>query len=203
MSYKEEASMAAPILETNKRMLSSGEVARFCGVHFRTVIRWIEKGSLKAHKLPGRGNNRIAEEDFLTFLKDNNLPIPTEFKKNKERVLIVDDDHAVGAAIERVLRRGGFDTKMVYDGFSAGNMLATFEPDVLTLDLQMPQVNGFEVLDFITSQPRYSDLKILVVSALADEELKKAKEHGAHDCLSKPFENKELLERVSELLKQT
>ncbi len=195
--------MDTPIQDTNKtRMFSSGEVAQFCGVHFRTVIRWIEKGSLKAHKLPGRGNNRISEQDFLKFLKDNDLPIPTEFKKNKDRVLIVDDDHAMGAAIERVLKRGGFDTKVVNDGFSAGNMLATFEPAAMTLDLHMPHMNGFDVLDFISSQSCYDDLKILVVSALADERLSQAKEHGAHDTLSKPFENKDLLMKVSDLLKE-
>ncbi len=195
--------MDTQILDTHKtRMFSSGEVAQFCGVHFRTVIRWIEKGSLKAHKLPGRGNNRISEKDFLEFLKDNDLPIPTEFKKNKDRVLIVDDDHAMGAAIERVLKRGGFDTKVVNDGFSAGNMLATFEPAVMTLDLHMPHMNGFDVLDFIASQSCYDDLKILVVSALADERLAQAKEHGAHDVLSKPFENKKLLAKVTDLLKE-
>jgi len=63
-------------------------------------------------------------------------------------------------------------------------------------------MNGFDVLDFISSQSCYDDLKILVVSALADERLSQAKEHGAHDTLSKPFENKDLLMKVSDLLKE-
>ena len=86
-----------------KKVLTSGDVARYCGVHFRTVIRWIDKGSLKAYKLPGRGNNRIEEQDFVDFLKTHGLPIPEEFQYGADRVLIVDDDHAMAAAIQRVL----------------------------------------------------------------------------------------------------
>lgn len=195
--------MAALDCENNTcRILSSGDVARYCGVHFRTVIRWIEKGSLKAYKLPGRGNNRIEERDFLTFLSANNLPVPPEFKKANKRILIVDDDHAMGAAMQRVLKRAGFETLVAHDGFSAGNMLANFEPVLMTLDLNMPGMSGFDVLEFISQEKSYKYLKVLVVSALGDDQLQRAKTAGANECLSKPFENKQFLQTVSQLINQ-
>ncbi len=184
------------------RILSSGDVARYCGVHFRTVIRWIEKGSLKAYKLPGRGNNRIEERDFLEFLSTNNLPVPPEFKKANKRILIVDDDHAMASAMQRVLKRSGFETQVAHDGFSAGSMLANFEPVLMILDLSMPGMSGFDVLDFIGQDKNYKYLKVLVVSALEDGQLQRAKRAGANDCLSKPFDNKHLLQKVSELSNQ-
>lgn len=190
--------MSAP-----KRVLTSGEVARFCGVHFRTVIRWIDKGSLKAYKLPGGGNNRIEEQDFIAFLKSNDLPIPEEFQYSNNRILIVDDVHAMAAAIQRVLRRAGFETMVAHDGFSAGHLLASFKPTLMTLDLSMPGMNGFEVLAFMAKEGTYKDVKVLVVSALEDETLALAQAAGAHECLRKPFENKTLVAAVNRILAVT
>ena len=64
-----------------KQILTTGEIARYCGVNFRTVIRWIERGRLKAYQLPGRGDNRVTVEDFIDFLKVNSMPIPEEFSQ--------------------------------------------------------------------------------------------------------------------------
>jgi excisionase family DNA binding protein len=66
--------------KVEKRTLTTGEIAQYCGVNFRTVIRWIKRGYLDAFQLPGRGDNRIEVEDFLVFLKKNNIPIPKEFR---------------------------------------------------------------------------------------------------------------------------
>lgn len=60
--------------------LTTGEVASFCDVNFRTVIRWIKRGHLKAYQLPGRGDNRIVIKDFLQFLVEHSMPIPDQFQ---------------------------------------------------------------------------------------------------------------------------
>ena len=52
---------------TDKNTLTTGEAAKYCGVNFRTVIRCIERGHLKAYKLPGRGDNRIPVKDCVRF----------------------------------------------------------------------------------------------------------------------------------------
>ena len=44
-----------------KEILTTGDIAKYCNVNFRTVVRWVERGLLKSHKLPGRGDNRIQE----------------------------------------------------------------------------------------------------------------------------------------------
>ena len=188
------------LAEKNKRVLSSGDVARYCGVHFRTVIRWIEKGRLKGYKLPGRGNNRIDEEDFITFLKDNKMPIPDGLLNENKRVLIVDDERPMAAAIQRVLRNAGYETEIAYDGFQAGSLLTSFKPSLMTLDLSMPNMNGFEVLEYMKYKEQFKNVKVLVISALDDKELNRAKDAGAHACVSKPFQKKYLLEEVEKVL---
>lgn len=66
-----------------KRALTTGEIAKFCGVNFRTVIRWIEKGYMSAYKLPGRGDNRVTIDEFLRFLESNNMPVPDSLLPKK------------------------------------------------------------------------------------------------------------------------
>ena len=193
--------MVSRVLATdNKRVLSSGDVARYCGVHFRTVIRWIEKGRLKGYKLPGRGNNRIDEEDFLAFLKDNNMPIPDELAAENRRILIVDDEVPMASAIQRVLRNAGYETEIAYDGFQAGMLLSSFKPALMTLDLSMPHMNGFEVLEYMKYKEQFQNVKVLVISALNDQQLDKAKNAGANACVSKPFQKKHLIEEVEKIL---
>ena len=58
--------------------LTTTEVADYCGVHFRTVIRWINKGILIGFKLPGRGDNRVLVQDLANFMITNEIPIPDE-----------------------------------------------------------------------------------------------------------------------------
>lgn len=188
---------------SSKQVLTTGDIAKLCNVHFRTVIRWIERGRLKAYKLPGRGNNRVEVKDFILFLNENNMPIPAEFTAANKRILIVDDDVAMSNALQRVLKHAGYETKLAGDGFQAGDLLASFRPALMTLDLNMPNMDGFSVLKYIRSKHEYKNLKIVVISALDQEYLDKAMECGAHQCLTKPFENQTLLDTVKVLIDQS
>jgi len=108
-----------------KRVLTTGEIAEYCGVNFRTVIRWIKRGQLKAYQLPGRGDNRIELHDFVAFLNNYKMPMPDDLQQDQpRRVLVVDDDLSSSQAIERTLCRAGFETEIAMDGFSAEENLA-------------------------------------------------------------------------------
>ena len=182
--------------------LTTGDIAKYCGVNFRTVIRWIDKGHLKAFKLPGRGNNRIQVQDFLSFLQNNHMPIPEKLRQFTRRVLVVDDDPSMAETIRRTLHVARFEAKAVNSGFQAGAALSTFLPAVMTLDLQMPGLNGFDVLKFVRNDENLSRVKVLVISAADKTELHRALECGADDVLEKPFEWEELINRVNKLLDQ-
>jgi two-component system response regulator VicR len=180
------------------RTLTTGDIAKYCDVNFRTVIRWIEKGHLKAFKLPGRGNNRVMVSDFIAFMKLHDMPIPPEFHQHTKRILIVDDDKPMAKSIQRILRAAGFETHLAYNGFEAGDALRSFLPELMTLDLSMPGLDGMEVLRYVRKEPDFSTLKILVISALPD--IDKALAAGADDILAKPFERQVLLEKIDTLL---
>ena len=184
-----------------KRTLTTGEIAQYCGVNFRTVIRWIKRGLLKAYQLPGRGDNRVAVEDFLEFLRENKMPVPPEFRDagRERRVLIVDDDPKVARNIQRVLRRAEFETEIAHDGFRAGVLFESFLPAVMTLDLKMAGLGGLEMIRFVRGTSSLKDIKILVVSAMPRDELQEALAAGADAAIEKPFKNQELVQRVEEL----
>ena len=179
-----------------RRMLTTGEIGKFCGVNFRTALRWIARGQLKAHKLPGRGDHRIVVEDFIAFLKEHKMPIPIELGTIKDRVLIVDDDLAMAKSIERILKKAGFTTMIADNGFRAGALLGTFRPAVITLDLQMPGLGGMDVLRFVRGSEHLAATRILVVSAMPQEQLGEAMKAGANDVLAKPFRNDVLVKKV-------
>ena len=184
------------------KSLSTGEIAKYCDVNLRTVIRWIDKGELKGYKLPGRGNNRVQQEDFVAFLQAHQMPVPPEFQNLQPKILIVDDEVQVAKAIQRVVKRLGFDNQIATDGFKAGTLLGAYQPSLMTLDLSMPGLDGFEVLKFTRSQAAFTHLKILVISALDDAHLTRALDSGADATLSKPFNNDELKTNIHALLGQ-
>ena len=184
---------------TKVNSLTTGDIAKYCDVNLRTVIRWINKGSLKGYKLPGRGNNRVTVESFVAFLKENNMPIPAEFVANNKTILIVDDDENMANAIKRVLKKNAFQCDIANNGFLAGSKLMQQKPSLMTLDLTMPGLNGFDLLKHLRAEKQFNDLKILVISALPEEQLNNAMALGANAVLSKPFKNEELLNLVNKL----
>lgn len=188
--------------EPENETLTTGEVAKYCGVNFRTVIRWIEKGYLKSYKLPGRGDNRIPVADFIRFLEEQGMPVPTELKPEptQSKVLVVDDDEGMASAIRRTLRRAGYEVECAANGLEAGMKLERFRPAVMTLDLQMPHMGGYEVLKAIRHNPELRDMRVLVISGLSENELEDALVQGADRILQKPFSNEALVRHVSELL---
>lgn len=186
------------------KTLKPGEIAEYCDVHHRTVSRWIANGQLKGHKLPGRGNYRVQLEDFLSFLQKQKMPTPTalltETQQTAKKIMIIDDEPAFRAAIKRALYGKDYEITLAEDGFQAGVKLMQQKPDLITLDLDMPGLNGFEVLTFIRQMPELALLKVIVISGLAEDELAKAKANGADAVLSKPFENSTLSNVIADLL---
>ncbi len=187
--------------QSKSKALTTGEVAKYCDVNFRTVIRWIERGVLEAYQLPGRGDNRVPVDAFLRFLEENNMPIPDGFQvQENSRILIIEDEEKMARSIERVLRRLGFETEIAENGFIAGALLLSYKPALVTLDLRMPGLNGFDVLKYIRNKPQLKHLKVLIVSGELPNQLERAVKEGADDSLAKPFSNSDLEAKVKALI---
>ena len=182
--------------------LTTGEIAQYCHMTYRTVLKWVASGKLKAYRTPGN-HSRVEVKDFLDFLKQYNMPVPSELRSNgvKKRILIVDDDKGMVHAIKRVLVTGGkFEIETAYDGFDAGRKFSEFKPDLVLLDIKMPGLDGYEVCSLIRKDIANKDVKILIMSGIMDEEgAKRVMKLGANDYLAKPFDNKELKMKLQNL----
>jgi DNA-binding response OmpR family regulator len=125
--------------------------------------------------------------------------IPTDaLESGKRKILVVDDDPDLVDMISRVLEKDGrFEVKVARNGFDAGMLVKEYQPDLIVLDVMLPDINGREVCQRIRSDSNLADVKIICISGMVEQdkvqELKKA---GANDFLQKPFEMEQLIERI-------
>lgn len=115
----------------------------------------------------------------------------------RARVLIVDDDEEFAAAIALVLRHEGLIVRSVHDPLKVIDMLNSFPPEMMLLDVNMPGMNGFDVCKMLRATPRWQDLPIIFLTAQTGVDARVAAfQSGGDDYLPKPIINEELLARV-------
>jgi excisionase family DNA binding protein len=118
---------------TDKQALTTGEAAKYCGVNFRTVIRWIERGHLDAYKLPGRGDNRIPVDTFVDFLKKNDMPVPEELVADDRRLLLFSLPDTQARELAADLRRNSWEVILSDDPVQLGYLIAKDKPSALLM----------------------------------------------------------------------
>ena len=132
------------------------------------------------------------------------MPLPREIKpEEKKKILVVDDDKIIVETIVQSLEEDEYGYEMISasDGFEAGLQVNHFKPDLMILDIMMPDINGYEVCQKLKSVSETQDIKIIVLSAyLDDDAFKKMKEYGADACFSKPLPLEQLKYEVAKLL---
>jgi len=116
------------------------------------------------------------------------------------KILIVDDDLTITELMKALMIMEGYEPSVVNDSTKALDIAASFQPDLITMDLMMPGISGFDLCEQLRQDPRFAKLPILIVSAKDDPGTKdRAMRTGADDYLTKPFNIDELLQRVRAL----
>lgn len=121
---------------------------------------------------------------------------------HRMKVLVIDDDRLTIALLEQLLRRHGYTRVLgVTDSRAALESCAEFDPDLILLDLIMPEVDGFTILESLRSEVSERFLPVVILTADISEEAKaRALESGATDFLVKPVSQTEALLRIRNLL---
>lgn len=175
----------------NKPYLTPSEAAKLLMVSPITVRAWAQKGLLPSEATPG-GHRRFLRENVEQFSKQCKSIPP----RNDLRVLIVDDDKQVAGFLVEWL--SGLDDPFIVstatDGFETGRKVHTFEPDIILLDLMMPDLDGFAVCRQIKADPDTSDIRVIAMTGHPNpENEQRILEAGAEICISKPLDTKFLL----------
>lgn len=117
-------------------------------------------------------------------------------------ILVVEDDLDAAATIARVLRREKHEVKVVNTAAQALAEIDLQEPDLITLDIMMPHMDGIELCKRLRSQPDMSDVPILMITAKGEvPDLVDGLDAGADDYIAKPFDIREIAARVRALLR--
>lgn len=120
-----------------------------------------------------------------------------------KKILIVDDEPDILSAVETVFKNAGYDTRTAADGKEAYKKAKSENPDLIILDLMLPQLDGYKVCGLLKTDKRYKDIPIILFTALtqgSDKEL--GKEVKADAYITKPVKLDLLLKRAKELLKE-
>jgi excisionase family DNA binding protein len=187
--------------ERMKTVFTTGEAAKICKVSQQTIIRCFDNGQLKGFRVPGSRFRRIPREALYKFMKDNGIPTDA-LESGKRKVLLVDDDVELVELMTKVLEEDGrFEVRVATTGFDAGMMVKEYRPDLIVLDVMLPDINGREVCHRVRDDKTLEDVRILCISGMIEEErIQELKLSGADDFLHKPFDIEELIDRMCGLL---
>lgn len=130
-------------------------------------------------------------------MKDNGIPTDA-LESGKRKILVVDDDEELVELITDVLDSDGrFEVRIANNGFDAGMMVKDYRPDLIVLDVMLPDINGKEVCQRVRSDPNLEGVRIICISGMIeDDKIGDLRTAGADDFLPKPFEVDQLIQRI-------
>ncbi len=176
--------------------LTLGQAAKFLGVAQSTIRKWSDQGRVPAFYTPG-GHRRYRRGDLESFLERSGPS--TREHSGGPTVLIVDDDAGTRAHVRVSLEAEGFD---VLEAASGPEGLAALEeetPDLILLDVMMPQMDGWEMLRRVQEQ-HGGAVPVVMFSGQVDNVAGEAAERGASGFIGKPFDPQQLIDRAKQIL---
>jgi CheY-like chemotaxis protein len=169
---------------------------------------WLEseqgKGSTFFFALPvnekGIVNKTIHLDDLVKQLKDHVAQSGFRLKDGSATILIVDDDDSIRSLLRQELTDGGYLIEEAKNGKEALESIRNHQPDLIILDVMMPEMNGFEVASILKNDPKTLDIPIIILSVVQD----KARGYriGVDRYLTKPIDTNQLFTEVGVLLEQ-
>ncbi|WP_332020992.1 response regulator transcription factor [Kaistella sp.] len=119
-----------------------------------------------------------------------------------KKILIADDEHKIIMTLEYAFRKAGYEVFIARDGSEVLEILKTQIPDIILLDIMMPNVDGYSTLAEIRKNEAYRSIKVIFLSAKTGEaDIAKGLEMGADAYVTKPYSIKKLTEQVENLIK--
>jgi len=117
-----------------------------------------------------------------------------------KKILVVDDERHIVRLVEVNLQRAGYDVETAYDGVEALEKVKNAKPDMIVLDVMMPRMDGFEVLQNLQANAGTADIPVIMLTAKAqDADIFKGWQSGVSSYLTKPFNPRELLTFVERI----
>ncbi len=164
----------------------------------------IVRGIVEAHGgkiwAQSAGENQGSTFTFaLPVIEAKPIPVPSPLTPSTAMVLVIDDDPDAVNLLRLYLEEEGYSVTGAYDGETALQLAVELQPAVILLDILMPKLNGFTVLERLKANTATQDIPVIIVSILTNQE--KGLSLGAMDYLTKPIDRQRLLKSVRRLTK--
>jgi excisionase family DNA binding protein len=175
--------------------LTLGQAARYLGVAQSTIRKWSDNGRVRVYKTPGR-HRRYRRDDLDAFLERSGPEA-----RQGPVVLIVDDDDRLREYVRVNLEMEGYTVLEAASAEDGMRVLDDSRPDLILLDVMMPQVDGWEMLQRVHDRHGVGSIPVVMFSGKVDERAAdEAAERGAQGFIGKPFDPQELIARTRQLL---
>jgi len=181
-----------------KKYLTPAEVAEILMVSPVTLRQWSQKGML-TFKTTAGGHRRYVAADVENFKNKYGVE-NSAIQGSPLRVLIVDDDDALREMLSITISNSIDDCEVdtASDGFTAGDKIHTFAPDIVLLDLMMPGIKGLEVCKAIKGNDKTRHIRVIAMTGYSTEQnINEILGAGAERCLTKPFGREELVSAIT------
>jgi excisionase family DNA binding protein len=178
--------------------LTLGQAARYLGVAQSTIRKWSDNGRVRVYKTPGR-HRRYRRDDLDAFLERSG----PEARRGPV-VLIVDDDERLREFVRVNLELEGYTVHEAGSADEGMRVLEEMQPDLVLLDVMMPRVDGWEMLQRVHERHGAGSIPVVMFSGKVDDRAAdEAAERGAQGFIGKPFDPRELIEQTKQLLPTT
>jgi excisionase family DNA binding protein len=179
--------------------LTLGQAAKYLGVAQSTMRKWSDLGRVSAFYTPG-GHRRYRRSDLDRFL-DRSGPGASASPIEGPLVLIVDDDERLREYVRVNLEAEGYEVREAGSAEEGLSALGERSPDLILLDVMMPQVDGWETLRRIQEHTGVGAIPVIMFSGKVDEQsAAEAQSRGAQGFIGKPFDPRSLIESTKQQL---
>ena len=120
-----------------------------------------------------------------------------------KKIIIADDEHKILMSLEYSFKKNGYDVYIARDGTEVLEFLKTMVPDVILLDIMMPNLDGYSTLDLIKQDENLKNTKVIFLSAKNNpRDIEKGLEMGADAYVTKPYSIKKLMQQIEEMFQK-
>jgi excisionase family DNA binding protein len=185
------------------KFLKTNEAAKFLGVSRSSLTNWVKQGLLDGGVTPG-GHYRFTTDELIYFADRRGLSLPDSVDEHKAvRILVIEDDESFREFLKDALEEfSGYELKETVDGMKGALLVGTWMPDLIILDIRMPNMNGIEFLRMLRENPNTSEVKVIVASAHLSPETRRDVENlDADIILEKPVRLARLVAAIQQLIK--
>ncbi|TMK78439.1 MAG: response regulator [Actinobacteria bacterium] len=188
-----------PVPANEPDWLTLGQAAKYLGMAQSTIRKWSDSGRLPAFYTPG-GHRRYRRSDLDEFLEQGGKVAPRR-GEGRRLILIVDDDDRLREFVRVNLEMEGYSVREASSAEDGLTALEEEPPDLILLDVMMPKVDGWEMLQRVQERHGVGSIPVIMFSGKVDEAaLKRATSRGAQGFIGKPFNPQQLIDSTKQLV---